>query len=85
MLCLETKSFVLTLYNKDNSNCASPHVGNSYGNIDRTTWIGQVGRKGSYVTALEKYHVYHLVKSCIYVIESCTDAENPICDINATI
>lgn len=29
------------------------HMGSSYGNIDRTTWIIQVARKGYYVTSLE--------------------------------
>jgi len=37
------------------------------------------------VTALEKYHVYHSVKTCVNVSESCTDAENPIYNINAAI
>jgi hypothetical protein len=75
----------MTCYNKDDSNCASPHLGNSYGNIDRNTWIVQVARKESYMTALEKYHVYHSMKTCVYVSESCTNAENPIYDINVAI
>jgi hypothetical protein len=57
------------------------NTGHEYGNIESTSNILNVQKKGAFLNTLEKYHIYKKQKTNNLLNESGTDTYNPIFEL----